>query len=207
LSSLWPSQPGFLSGGSEKSYFEGLTAFVQSRDVAQGAGRRVAWLERAFDCTGRAMESEGSLAKQLTYARLAWETGRRDAAIEALFLATQRLEGEADQALTEPFLAPAERYDWVPAADRPGDWLRCAVIEQLEKLRAFSSFFVRDTTPEILGPIMGLPFRSPEMDRRWQLVRMAGGGQAKAGPAPELCVRSAENLNPEFWCAAQFARA
>lgn len=42
----------------------------------------------------------------------------------------------------------------------------------------------------------------PEMDRRWQLVRMTAGLQAAPQPAPLSRARLAENLNPEFCCGS-----
>jgi FkbM family methyltransferase len=203
LGARWPSKPGFLSGAGDKAYFRGLEAFAASRVAAQEPGPRAASLQEAFECVGVALESGASLARQLTYARLAWEMGRREAATGTLFLARQRLESEAQRAVEEPFLPPAERYDAVSPLDRPADWVRCAVIEQLERLRAYSSLYVRDTTPEVLGPIMELPFRSPEMDRRWQLAKMPPGEPPRPEPVPRLCVRSAENLNPQFWCSVR----
>ena len=91
----------------------------------------------------------------------------------------------------------------LPTTGCPGDWLRCAVVEQLEKLRLYSSTFGGNSSLELLEPIVDLPFRSPEMDRRWQLVRMATGLQSAPKPGPLVCRRSEENLNPEFWCGSQ----
>ncbi len=66
-------------------------------------------------------------------------------------------------------------------------------------------YFGDQSSLALLEPILELPFRSPEVDRRWQLVRMAAGLQAAPQPAPLLCARSEENLNPEFWCASRRA--
>jgi hypothetical protein len=197
LGSRWRPQPGFLASSSDKVYYEGLSAFAVSRDGAADASRRCAALSHALDCVRRAVESDPSLAKQLSYVRIAQEMGQRDSAVDTLFLAAEKVESESDQLLSEPFLTPDARYDAIPACDRPGDWARCAVIEALEKLRAFSSLLVRETVHEVLQPIIGLPFRSAEMDRHWQLARMAEGGKAEVVPA--LGERSEENLNPEFW--------
>lgn len=197
LGQRWRLRPGFLASSADKAHYEGLAAFAISRDGAADASRRGAALSHALDCARRAVESDPSLAKQLSYARIAWEMGQRDSAVDVLFLAAQKLESEAAQLLHEPFLAPDVRYDDVPARDRPSDWVKCAVIESLEKRRTFSSLFVRETVHEVLQPIMELPFRSAEMDRRWQLARMADGGKAEA--VPGLAEPSEENLNPEFW--------
>jgi FkbM family methyltransferase len=196
----WRSRAGFLGGGAQKEYFRGLAAYAQYRRSEYDSRTRYALLSLAFDSVARAVEAEASLSKQITFARLAWELGRRDSALDVLRLAGQRLESEWEQTQSEPFLAPGARYDAVLPAGRPGDWLRCSVIEQAEKLRAFSSIFVRDTTADFIFPILSLPFHSPEMDRRWQLVRMAGGKQASPQATGALATLSQENLNPGYWC-------
>jgi FkbM family methyltransferase len=203
LAGSWPRGAGFFSAGEGRTYFEGLAAFALSRDTGQSAARRCGWLAHAMQCVERSLESGDNVPRRLSHARLAWELGRREAAVASLFRAARALEEDSAQALAEPFLAPNSRYESLPCAQRPAEWLRCAVLEQLEKLRHHSSMFSRDQASIlILESIVQLPFRSPEMDRRWQLVRMAAGKQAAPEPRPQLCVRSDENLNPEYWCGA-----
>jgi FkbM family methyltransferase len=205
-SGAWRRKAGFFSGGGGKKYFEGLAAFALSRDVAQSAAGRCGWLAHAMACVEHSLAFCDDAPRRLSHARLAWELGRREAAVASLFQVANALEEKGTQALAEPFLAPNPRYELLPCAQRPAEWLRCAVLEQLEKLRHHSSMFSRDRASiPVLESIMHLPFRSPEMDRRWQLVRMAAGKQAAPEPGPQLCARSHENLNPEYWCGAQSA--
>jgi hypothetical protein len=202
----WSRKAGLFSSGGERQYLEGLAAFALSRDVEQSAARRCGWLAHAMECVEQSLESRDSAPRRLSHARLAWELGRREAAVASLFRLASALQEDDAQAFTEPFLAPNSRYEVLACAGQGAAWLRCAVLEQLEKLRHHSSMFSRDyASLLILESIVDLPFRSPEMDRRWQLVRMAAGKQAGPEPAPQLCVRSDENLNPEFWCGAQRA--
>jgi FkbM family methyltransferase len=202
----WRRKAGFFSGRGERQYFEGLAAFALSRGIEQSASGRCGWLAHAMECVEQSLESRDNASRRLSHARLAWELGRREAAVASLFRVANALEVKAGQALAEPFLAPNSRYELLPCAQRPAEWLRCAVLEQLEKLRHHSSMFSRDRASTlILESIVHLPFRSPEMDRRWQLVRMAAGKQAAPEPGPHLRVRSDENLNPEYWCGAQHA--
>lgn len=206
FSAKWPRKAGFFSDGGAREYFEGLAAFALSRDIEQSPAQRCRWLTRAMECVEHSLELRNSAPRRLSHARLAWELGRREAAVASLFRVAKSLEEESAQALAEPFLAPNARYESLPCGERPVAWLRCAVLEQLEKLRFFSSTFSRDQSSElVLESIIDLPFHSPEMDRRWQLVRMAAGKQAAPEPRPQLCVRSDENLNPEYWCGAQHA--
>jgi FkbM family methyltransferase len=205
-SGRWRRKAGLFSGEGGRKYFEGLAAFALSRDSEQSAARRCGWLTHAMECVEQSLESRDDVPRRLSHARLACELGRREAAVASLFRVANALEDKGAQALAEPFLAPNSRYESLPCAQRPAEWLRCAVLEQLEKLRHHSSMFSRDRASLlILESILHLPFRSPEMDRRWQLVRMAAGEQAAPECPPQLRARSDENLNPEYWCGGQRA--
>jgi len=199
LSPGWRSAPGFFAGAGDKAYFDGLAAFAASRRAGPGS-ERCASLERALERVGEAIADGDRPTRRLTYARLAWEVGLRALAAETLADGDRLLE-EADGRFPEPFLPPGVRYDRVPTEGRPRDWLRCAVTEQYEKLHHLSSLWC-DDTPARLAPILGLPFRSPEMDRRCQLVRMRLGQQARPEGGAMLSRQSEENLNPDFWCGS-----
>jgi len=205
LAARWHAASRSLSGTDGRTYLRGLAAFARSRDERLDATERRAWLHHATECVEEAVSSSDRLEWKISYARLAWELGWRDSAVGALIDVAERMKkNEVLDALAGPFLAPAMRYERLLTAGRPGDWLRCAVIEQLEKLRAYSSMFLENNSSlALLEPILDLPFRSPEMDRRWQLVRMTAGLQTAPERTPLLCARSHENLNPEFWCGSQ----
>jgi FkbM family methyltransferase len=198
LAARWSSASG--SGADARTYRRGLAAFAQSRVVGQSAMERCAWLRQAMDCAEETTASSDTLACKISYARIAWEIGWRASAVSALIEAVQRVQGEALDTLMEPFLAPSPRYEQLAAAGQASVWLRCALSEQVEKLRAYSSIFVGDSSLSLLEPLVELPFCSPEMDRRCQLARIVAGRQAGPKPTPLLSRRSAENLNPEFWC-------
>jgi FkbM family methyltransferase len=200
----WPRKAGFFSTGSVKDYFEGLSAFAQSRAAGLDPARRWALLERALQAVEAsvARDEPARPLRQLSFARLAWEFGRRDAAVRALHTAAALLEREAADPYQEPFLCPAPRFEGLTWSPDPAAWVRCATLEQLEKLREFSSIFVTDGTQHVIVEALAqLPQRSPEMDRRLQLVRLAAGRQAAPLATDLLCAHSEENLNPQFWCA------
>lgn len=196
LAPRWRSAAG---GAEAKTYRRGLTAFAQAKGSRLSADERCAWLRHAMDCVEEAAASRDNLAWKLSYARVAWEIGWRASAVGALMEAAPRVEGEASDTLGEPFLAPSPRHENLATRGQAAAWLRCAVTEQFEKLRAHSSILVSDSL-SVIEPILHLPFCSPEMERRRQLVRILNGLQAGPEPAPLLGSRSEENLNPEFWC-------
>jgi hypothetical protein len=199
LVSKWPSKAGFFSGGGLKVYMDGLAAFAESRDIKRGATDRMQLLEHAFYCVSEALDASDTLARRLSYTRLAWELGWRARSVEALGRARDRLADESIESLEEPFIAPSPRYEQTPVGAGAADWLKCAVIEQYGKLAHHSSIFSGIDSLRRLEPIRRLPQRSVEVDRRCQLAGMLFGPQAEPERTPMLCAQSEENLNPEIW--------
>ena len=206
LSARWPAKARAFPGAAAGTYLEGLAAFARSRDERQPASARVAWLNHAYRCIAEALDAADTLARRVSCARVAWELGWRQAALDSLEQAARRVDVEAADALREPFLAPSPRYERRAGAGDAG-WLKCAVVETFEKLDRFSSVFGKAESIANLQPILGLPYRSAEMARRWQLARFALGVQASLEPAPELCAETDENLNPAFWSAQASAHS
>jgi FkbM family methyltransferase len=194
----WRSSAGMFSSPDLRTYLEGLAAFAHSRDARLAPAERLAWLNRALQCVADAIESNDTLARRLSYARLAAELGWRTAAVSCLGLAVERLAADGEKALQGPFLSPSERYERL-ASGEPLAWLKCAVVEQFEKLRQYSSLYAGITSLEILEPIRDLAYRSAEIDRRRNLVRMRHGMQSAPESSPLLRAATEENLNPRFW--------
>ena len=202
MASHWRRKPGLLADMGEKSYLQALAAFALCGDGRKSAAERYGWLSRAFECAGEALASEDTLAHRMTYSRLALDLGERQIAVNSLGHALGALDGQSREAAAEPFLAPLERYERIPIGGRVGEWLRCAITEAIEKRRAYSSRFDPRTSLALLETTRDSGFVSLEMERRWQLARMALGIQAAAEPRPALCQHSDENLNPDFWSGA-----
>jgi protein O-GlcNAc transferase len=199
----WPAKAGFFSGGGLASYFDGLAAYADSRNEARSANERHASLRHAIRRVGEALEAQPTLARRITFARLAWELGLRRATLDSLAQTIDRLHAETLAALAEPFLAPSGRYEMIETSGDGREWLACAVVEQFERARARSSTFAGSSSLQVLAPVRGLSPCSPEMERRWQLVRMKHGLQAGPEAVAALRQRSDENLNPQLWSGMQ----
>lgn len=199
----WPAKAGFFARSDVRSYMDGLAAFAIYRDAEMDAAQRVGWLVRAHLGIAEALDAAATLPRRMSYARTAWELGARADAVMALKPALARVAHDAASAFKEPFLAPSMRYERLPAGNRSCEWLQCAVVEQYDKLRHRSSIFEGTESLETLEPICDLPFRSPEVERRWQLKRICQGLQAIPEPVALLCQWSEENLNPQFWSGAE----
>lgn len=195
----WSSQGGPWLTAHRKTYLAGLQAYALSRETGRTAVERVAWLFLSLDYLRESLELADTVARRLSYARVAHALGRRQEAGPLLFDALSRLEPDARRLRCEPWLAPSERSEQSAASPALVPWLRCAMLEQIERARAFSSRFDLDGSEPLVQAIVDLEGHSPEMDRRLQLIRMLKGRQQGPMPAAALRGRSEDNLNPDYW--------
>ncbi len=199
LAARWPAKAGFFTRSDAATYMQGLAAFAAAQDASCGPEARLELLYQAYRCVSKSLDARTMPARRLSLARLAWELGWRGVAVDILLASAQRVAADAPQTLAEPFLSPSPRYEKLAAGASPESWLTCAVIEQCEKLRAFSSVYTGTEAHLLLEPLRHLALRSPEMDRRWELVRLRHGLRGPSWPTNGLSTRSEENLNPQFW--------
>jgi FkbM family methyltransferase len=109
--------------------------------------------------------------RHASLARVARAHGSRSVAVDSLSQLSNRIAAENRIDVDEPFLAPGERFDTVAPGANFGAWLLAGVLEELERLAAFSSFFTgADTRPRLEG-IKSLGYASAEMLRRLDLVQ------------------------------------
>jgi FkbM family methyltransferase len=150
---------------------QALALYALSQRTTLSPNARALSLRRALEVALSAIEDPHDLSRLMTLSRLAWAWGRRAIAIEALSTALAAVnQGKAR--VDEPFLPPCPRYDRIDPGARLGDWAVSALLEQIERLRAFSGFFdkkPKDALPR-LKLIERLGFQSPEMARRLALA-------------------------------------
>lgn len=150
---------------------QALALFALSQRTTLSPNARALALRRALEVALSAIEDPHDLSRLMTLARLAWAWGRRTIAIEALSTALAAVnQGKAR--VDEPFLPPSPRYDRIDPGARLGDWAVSALLEQIERLRAFSGFFDKNPKDALgrLKLIEKLGFQSPEMARRLALA-------------------------------------
>jgi FkbM family methyltransferase len=199
LAAGWPATTGLFAPSHARVYAEGLNAFATSREGTREPEERLAWLRRAYQCVAEALEARETVGRRISYARLAAELGRRAAAVAALQKNLEPVLAGGPQLLDEPFLAPSARHERLDTGTDAAGWLKCALLEEFERQRAFSSSFTGTTSLTVVDLIGDSPFRSAEMERRRQLVRIRHGMQNGPQPAAVLSKRSEDNLNPQFW--------
>jgi protein O-GlcNAc transferase len=173
--------------------------FSAHREPQQGPEVRLGFLQQAFLSAVQALEESESLPRLMTYARTAADLGQRASAFQSFKKAQAMAESRWQDALREPFLAPSGRFEKIPMAGVEREWLACALAEERMRLVSHSSFYTGTVTLPVIEALEGNPFRSPETERRRQLIRMRHGLQDGPEAHPLLTTASGQNLNAAFW--------
>jgi hypothetical protein len=101
---------------------------------------------------------------------VAREFGARQDAVMALNVLAKRIFSSKEINPREPFLLPLATWDGTVAGSGQGDMVFAAVLEGLEVMSAFSSFYSGESSRGRLELIRKLGFGSPEMRRRLDLL-------------------------------------
>jgi FkbM family methyltransferase len=147
-----------------------LAFFAHSQDVTQGAAERLAALEASFTGLSRICEKNSDCLRLASLARVAAAFGVRKTAVDSLEKLGKYIVMQKTVEADEPFLTPSARFDELPADAQIGNWVLAAVLEELERLSTFSSFYAGISAKPRLEYINQLGFASEEMKRRLALV-------------------------------------
>lgn len=148
-----------------------LSLYALSRDVSVSPAARFGALESSFSLLRSLCERQPTYMRLASLARVARDYGARSIAINALKQLSNDIFENGQPNLWEPFLAPGERFDSVPTGEAIGNWALASVLEEFERLAAFSSFYTGVSALQRLEMIRDLGFGSAEMDRRLRLLK------------------------------------
>ena len=163
---------------------DALSQYAISQDSSRTMAERYSSLEASFLQFTGLCERDPSNMRLASLARVACEFGDRACAVRALqrllegIVTLNRLE------LREPFLAPSKRFDLLPTDPSIENWLLAAVLEEIELLGAYSSYYTGVAALQRLTKIRDLGFGSAEMARRLSLVQKRFGLGADEQQAP-----------------------
>jgi FkbM family methyltransferase len=131
--------------------------------------RKYAALLAAFSSLGEFCRTASNPSALATYARVARDLGKRAEAIDALRTISQLADVEIDQ----PLFPALARFDDIEVGESVGTWFLAAATEQLEFLRAHSSYLVKDNAR--LNWLCNNASPSAEILRRKILVEFSQG--------------------------------
>jgi FkbM family methyltransferase len=150
---------------------DALSCFAISQDTDLSPLERFSALESSFMALASLCRREPRYLRLASLARVAREYGARKVAVDALGQLFRILNAGGPLDLDEPFLAPGNRFDRIPPRADVKDWFRAAVMEELERLSSYSSFFSGEAARERLELMVALGYESAEMRRRLELIR------------------------------------
>ncbi|HEX9179600.1 MAG TPA: FkbM family methyltransferase, partial [Burkholderiales bacterium] len=179
---------------------EALDYYAASRNPGAPARTRLGSLLRALEILATLAQEAPSLPRLQSLARVAWEAGQRQEAVQALtrLMAMPETAGEDD--FREPFLCVCPEFEARAPVGGIARWCLASAVHQLEKLQGYSSYWNKPgktlAAAEVLRELGHL---TPELERRRQLVRLRFGFQLRPEAHPLLCVERPDNLNSRFW--------
>ncbi len=173
LADLWERT---MTTGTHADVGEALSLYAMSGDSSLSSGERFSALDACLNLITRLCEQQAPPTRLATLARVACDYGARSVAVNALRQLADAILKENGINLREPFLAPGRRFDAAPPGDAIGNWVLAAVLEALERLGSFSSFYTGPSAQRRLEVIRDLGFGSAEMGRRLDLLQRRFGG-------------------------------
>lgn len=177
LAGLWKRTMAAADASAQLA--EALRQYAMSRDPALPGSSRFAALSTSVGLLEALTERQPKGLRWASLARAAADLGARSLAVRALQRLCDDVFRSKEVDLSEPFLAPAPRFDTIEPRASIGDWVMAAALEELERLSAFSSFYTREATLPRLDAIRALGFASAEMERRAALIRQRSAQAAR----------------------------
>jgi FkbM family methyltransferase len=184
-----------------------LNSYARAHNPVLSMPERYNHLQRAYARLAELLAKHATLPRLMSFARIASDLGKRADAVQALHYLIGTPFPPLSSWLNEPFLALADDLEPPDPERNFPEWLRAAILARYEKLYAFSSFFSGraslENSLQQLEAIKHSPLRSPEMERRRQLIRQRIGLQRSQQPDALLTRKTVDNLNPDFWAVAK----
>jgi FkbM family methyltransferase len=160
-----------VAGDETGAVEEALALYALSRDTSRPGTVRFAALDSSFHRFKSLIEISPTHPRLASLTRIARDYGARSVANNAVGQLYNSILRDKSVKLDEPFLAPGKRFDSLDPGGAYGDWMLAAAAEELERGRAFSSFFTGDSARNRLEMICSSNFAGPEMRRRLSLLR------------------------------------
>ena len=179
LAGLWERT---MAAGNRAAVDEALSYYAISRGSGSTSAERFGALEASFKLFKSLCESQPAHLRLASLARVARDYGARSVAVSALMQLGEIIFKHKQVDLSEPFLAPVERFDSIRSGDDIANRVAAAVLEGIEQLGSFSSFYTGVSARRRLETIASLGFGSEEMGRRSRLLERRFGLRASGSP-------------------------
>lgn len=158
-----------------EAYWSALNLFVRAKQGRLPAAQRLACLNASIGILGMLVQASVTLPRLLSFARALSEAGKREQAAALLQQLVELVEAGTADLDAEPFLAPSSLSEMQAPGEEFNEWLLAGVLEQFERLRAFSSYFSGLEVAPMLERLISTGFSSEEMKKRLDLIRTRAG--------------------------------
>jgi FkbM family methyltransferase len=154
------------------SYSEILNLYLLSLSDHICSSDRVAYLMSSLSQVMRAVDRvERSVARLVTFARIAIDAGERSLGVKILWSLIDRYQEELDFEIEERLMPAAARYDDINPRGKVKEWLMSSIIEQYLVKHAFSAYFTGQTSLPLFEKLRKLGFMNEEMQKRHEFVK------------------------------------
>jgi hypothetical protein len=185
-------------GTADLRLVRALDLYAAWRDETRPPAQRYAALTEALGLLETVVAAKPSTAHNAMLARLAFEAGKRERALD---LIEPMMANERGKLPESPFWPVAPRFDGLRPGPEPGVWFAASLIEAFERLRANSGYFAPVLPLDRLAWLSKSPFASAEMERRRILLANRLGDRKATEPAAVVIRDSPDNLNFDLWAA------
>jgi protein O-GlcNAc transferase len=169
----WLERSGRNPAERWPEYETALNLYAVARATDKDITTRYDALFAAYRLLETLVQQRSSLARLLSFARVALDFGMRANAIQALAFFMRSIEGRTGELTSgEPFLSPAGEYEQLPPVNALHNWAITSALDAYETFRSYSSYFIPpDLTLQIANEIKRLGYSTPGMERRADLAR------------------------------------
>lgn len=157
---------------------DALGMFFFSHDTSFPHALRVAAMERSLQVLREFCAKDVTGLSECTRARVAREFGLRQEAVASLGALTNKILAEKQANPRAPFLLPLAETNLPPDLVMQWAVILAAVLEGLEAMSSFSSFYSGQASRGRLEFLRKIGIQSPEMARRWGLLDARFGSKA-----------------------------
>ncbi|MGD9200474.1 MAG: FkbM family methyltransferase [Chitinispirillia bacterium] len=164
-----PDKSSFKSGWH--SYQQALNLYVLSKSEENYPYKRMSYLNKAYNLLDELVKIDATFPRLISLARCAFELGKRSYTVVTLSKIINNHSSSIQSLFIEPFLPVSKRYENVDPDNRPMEWVISSLLEQYEKLHAFSSYYTGTKSLPILKKLVSMGFQSQEMERRLHLIQ------------------------------------
>ncbi len=132
-----------IDNDSQRDYQSAVAAYVCSRDTKLSSDQRFAHLLYALGIVKKRLAAgESNIERLSTYARIAFDIGRRSTGVKIIdYLLQKYVHQKTPFQISHDFLPPGPEFEIVDPNGRLEDWLCAAIIDQFIRKYSYSCYF------------------------------------------------------------------